>query len=383
MDRKRRRKASFEDISSYTSNRAVRKNKKRRKKIGGTVLLSILFSLLILMGCGMIYTAAFVVEDLSTTQIAQDDESLGITEEKERKEGIINIALFGVDSRMDLGEDEAMIGRSDAIMVVSVDTVHNKIKLTSLLRDARVYLGDETPNENGYDKLNHAYAYGGPQFAIRTLNQTYGLDIKDYVSVNLAGMADIIDAMGGVDVDVTADEIEQINDNLAGLHYQNPELFDAESNYYNGPTGFVHLNGAQAVSYGRIRNIDTDAMRANRQQEILSALLGKLTSLSTMEYPSVITKMLPLVETSLTISDIMELAEIFVDGFSIERLVIPGDVIPYETGIHEGGAWMWTYDLEWAKDYIHSFIYEVEMTYVPPVEDASEGAAAEQESQTE
>lgn len=378
MGRMNRRRTSFEDISSYTSKQAYKKNKKKKKKTGVTVLLSVLFTVLIVLGGGLMCVSAFVLDDLTTTSIAKDDESLGITENDKRNEGIINIALFGVDSRE--GTD-TFVGRSDAIMVISVDTVHDKIKLTSLLRDSRVVLGDLTPNENGYDKLNHAYAYGGPQGAIRTVNQTFGLDIKNYVSVNLSGMAEIIDAFGGVEVDVTEEEIEQINNNIGGLHYENPELFDDFENYYQGEAGYVHLNGIQAVAYGRIRNIDSERIRAGRQQEILTALLGKLTSVSPMEYPTILANLMPLVETSLSISDIMDLAEILVDGFTIEKLVIPGEAIPSESGIYEGGAWMWSYDLDWAAAYIHSYIYEVEMDYVPPVE--KENSVDEEESEAE
>ena len=382
MARAKQRRTSFEDISSYTSKQAYKKNKKKKKKTGLIAFLSVIFSVLIVLGGGLMGVSAFVLSDLDTTTIAQDNETLGIVENPEREEEIINIALFGVDSRKDRGEDKALVGRSDAIMIISIDKVHDKVKLISLLRDVRVYLGEESPYQSGYDKLNHAYAYGGPQFAIRTLNQTYDLNIKDYVSVNLAGMAEIIDAFGGVDLDVTAAEIEQINNNIGGLHYENPELFDDQANYYRGEPGFVHLNGIQAVAYGRIRNIDSDNMRANRQQEILSALLGKLTTLSTMEYPSVISNMLPLVETSLSISDIIDLAGIIVDGFTIDRLVIPGEIIPAKTGFHEGGAWMWTYDLDHAAAYIHSFIYETEMTYDPEAKAEEEETSDEASEET-
>ena len=375
MGRTNRRRTSFEDISSYTSKQAYKKNKKKRKKTGATVLLSILFSVLILLGGCLMGVSAFVLDDLTTTSIAKDNESLGITENDARDEGIINIALFGVDSREGTA---TFVGRSDAIMVISVDTVHDKIKLTSLLRDSRVLLGDLTPNENGYDKLNHAYAYGGPQGAIRTINQSYDLNIKNYVSVNLSGMAEIIDAFGGVEVEVTAEEIEQINNNIGGLHYENPELFDDFEYYFDGEPGIVHLNGIQAVAYGRIRNIDSERVRAGRQQEILTALLDKLKTVSPMEYPTILANLMPLVETSLSISDIMDMANILVDGFTMEKLVIPGEVIESESGIYEGGAWMWSYDLDEAADYIHGFIYETETAA-----DESESSVGESEAETE
>lgn len=379
MSRGSRRRTSFEDISSYTSGQGYKKKKKGGKK-GLTVLLCVLFSLMIVIGSGLMAVSAFVLDDLTSTSISKDNESLGIDEDSNKDDGIINIALFGVDSR---GGADTFVGRSDAIMVASVDTVHNKIKLTSLLRDAKVYLGDLTPMSDGYDKLNHAYAYGGPEAAIRTLNQTYDLNIKNYVSVNLSGMAEIVDAFGGVDLDVTDAEIEQINNNIGGLHHENPDLFDDFANYFQGEAGHVHLNGIQAVAYGRIRNIDSDNKRAGRQQEILSALLGKLRTVSPMDYPTILSKMMPLVETSLSISDIIDMAGILLDGFSIERLVIPGEVIPAESGIQSNGSWMWTYDLDMAAAYIHSFIYETEYNYVPPVTEESEAPEEIDESSAE
>lgn len=357
MAREKRRKISFEDISSYTSKQAYKKNRKKRKKTGVTVILCIVFASLIFLGGSLMCVSAFVLDKLTTTTIAKDDESLGITANETRREGVMNIALFGVDSRK--GTD-TFVGKSDAVMVLSVDTELDEIKVISLLRDARVYLGDRTPNESGYDKLNHAYAHGGPEFAIRTLNQTYGLDIRNYVSVNLSGMAEIIDAFGGVDVEVTAEEIEQINNNIGGLHHENPKLFDDTEQYFHGDPGFVHLNGVQAVAYGRIRNIDSDNVRAERQQKVLSALFSKLTNIPKKEYPALLSDLLPLVETSLSVGDILELANILMDGFTMETLVIPGDAVEADAGIYENDAWMWTYDPIEAAACIHDFIYETE-----------------------
>ena len=118
---------------------------------------------------------------------------------------ITNIALFGLDAR----ENED-VGRSDALMILTIDQRHGKLKITSILRDSEV-------NIDGYgsDKITHAYAYGGPELAIKTLNQNYNLDIEDYVTVNFIQMAEIVDAFGGVEINVTDDEMTEINNNLA------------------------------------------------------------------------------------------------------------------------------------------------------------------------
>ena len=359
MAKGRQRRDNFEDISSYSSKRAVRRNQKKKKRTGLKIFLGFLFTLFILVGGVLVYASTFMLGGLKTTTITQDKTELGITEQAqaqtEEAEGITNIALFGVDSRSDEG---TFTGRSDAIMVLSIDNVHNKIKLTSILRDVRVYIGEECGYDTGYDKLNHAYAYGGPELAIKTINQNFGLDIEDYVTVNFAAMAEIVDAFGGVDIEVTEDEIAELNTNLAGLAAESPESLSGPAEPYTGEAGLAHLDGNQAVAYGRIRNIGNDNERVERQQEVLSALLGKLSSISPLEYPGLISKLAPLCETSLSVSDILGFAPIVVNGFEIERLSIPSDEEGYESGYGEGGGWMWFYDVEQAGAHIRQFIYE-------------------------
>ena len=236
-------------------------------------------------------------------------------------------------------------------MVMSIDNVHHKVKLTSIMRDVRVYMGDGSPYDSGYDKLNHAYMYGGPEQAIRAINQNFGLDIQDYVTVNFAAMAKIVDAFGGVNIDLTEDEISEINKNMYALAAESPESMAGDG---------VLLNGDEAVAYGRIRAIDNDNGRVERQQEVLSALLSKASSISKLEYPSIIQQLAPLCETSLTFDKMIGLAQIALTGFDIERLSIPSDVEGYASDYCEGGGWMWTYDTDVAAQHIHEFIYEDE-----------------------
>ena len=186
----------------------------------------------------------------------RDKTELGISEETKSEAGITNIALFGVDARDYDGGTFA--GRSDAIMVMSIDNVHHKVKLTSIMRDVRVYMGDGSPYDSGYDKLNHAYMYGGPEQAIRAINQNFGLDIQDYVTVNFSAMAKIVDAFGGVNIDLTEDEISEINKNMYALAAESPESMAGDVSTYaplSAGEG-VLLNGDEAVAYGRIRAID-------------------------------------------------------------------------------------------------------------------------------
>ena len=322
--------------------------------------MSFICVILVLVGGVMIYASTVLLGDLKTTTITKDKTELGISEETKSEAGITNIALFGVDARDYDGGTFA--GRSDAIMVMSIDNVHHKVKLTSIMRDVRVYMGDGSPYDSGYDKLNHAYMYGGPEQAIRTINQNFGLDIQDYVTVNFASMAKIVDAFGGVNIDLTEEEVEQVNINMRDLAATSPDSMAGDVSTYaplSAGEG-VLLNGDEAVAYGRIRAIGNDNGRVERQQEVLSALLSKASSFSKLEYPIIIQQLAPLCETSLTFDKMIGLAQIALTGFDIERLSIPSDVEGYASDYCEGGGWMWTYDTDVAAQHIHEFIYEDE-----------------------
>ena len=360
MAKRKQRRDEFQDISSYSSKQAYKKNQKKKKRTGLKVFLSFICVILVLVGGVMIYASTVLLGDLKTTTITKDKTELGISEETKSEAGITNIALFGVDARDYDGGTFA--GRSDAIMVMSIDNVHHKVKLTSIMRDVRVYMGDGSPYDSGYDKLNHAYMYGGPEQAIRAINQNFGLDIQDYVTVNFASMAKIVDAFGGVNIDLTEEEVEQVNINMRDLAATSPDSMAGDVSTYaplSAGEG-VLLNGDEAVAYGRIRAIDNDNGRVERQQEVLSALLSKASSISKLEYPSIIQQLAPLCETSLTFDKMIGLAQIALTGFVIERLSIPSDVEGYASDYCEGGGWMWTYDTDVAAQHIHEFIYEDE-----------------------
>lgn len=360
MAKRKQRRDEFQDISSYSSKQAYKKNQKKKKRTGLKVFLSFICIILVLVGGVMIYASTVLLGDLKTTTITKDKTELGISEETKSEAGITNIALFGVDARDYDGGTFA--GRSDAIMVMSIDNVHHKVKLTSIMRDVRVYMGDGSPYDSGYDKLNHAYMYGGPEQAIRAINQNFGLDIQDYVTVNFSAMAKIVDAFGGVNIDLTEEEVEQVNINMRDLAATSPDSMAGDVSTYaplSAGEG-VLLNGDEAVAYGRIRAIDNDNGRVERQQEVLSALLSKASSISKLEYPSIIQQLAPLCETSLTFDKMIGLAQIALTGFDIERLSIPSDVEGYASDYCEGGGWMWTYDTDVAAQHIHEFIYEDE-----------------------
>ena len=174
--------------------------------------------------------------------------------------GIINIAVFGVDSR----DPTKFSGLSDVIMILSLDTVNNTMKLTSIMRDLLVNIPGK-----GYSKINAAFAYGGPQLAMQTIADNFGIQIDNYVVVNFAGAKDIVNQLGGVDVTMSAKEVAVVRE----MGYRATQL--------NGD--LYHLEGDGALEFMRIRKIDSDKYRTQRQARVMQSLMDKYSSLSMSE----------------------------------------------------------------------------------------------------
>lgn len=311
------------------------KKKQRLKRLYFKTLGITLAICAVLLGIG--YGAfTYLVGGLNRAVVDESklavDESLRILGENQIK----NIAFFGVDSR-----EHDYVGRSDAILVASVNGKTGKIKLISIARDTYVSVP-----EHGNTRINHAYAYGGAELAIQTINENFGLDITDYVTVNFDSLADIIDAFGGIELEISEAEREQINAYLL-------------SGEPLRQSGLVQLNGPQAVSYSRIRKIDSDTMRAARQRKVLSCLFEKALALNPLSYPSYVRKFAPMVETSLGNEEILQIASAMLKGggLTLEQAGFPNEYISSE-GKTIAGSWYYVYDLEQAKQMLRQYLYE-------------------------
>lgn len=266
-------------------------------------------------------------------KIEVDKNDVGITEEVEEKlspysNSIINIALFGVDSA------DASTGRSDSIIIATIDTIHKKLKLTSVMRDSYVNISGI-----GNDKINHAYAFGGPQLAIKTLNENFNLNIEDFVAVNFDSLPKIIDMIGGVTVDITSEEVSHI-----------PGISSA---------GTYNLNGAQALSYSRIRYATGgDYVRTERQRTILTKIFEKILTINPMKYSSLLNEVLPMVQTSLDNSKILELGtEVLKMGVTTleqERFPLDG----YCQGEMINGVYYLIFNKALTVEQLHNYIFE-------------------------
>lgn len=181
------------------------------------------------------------------------------------KDGVTNVLLIGNDSREN-GED----GRSDAMILLSISKNTKTIHMTSLLRDMYV----DIPGHDG-NRLNAAYSYGGPTLLCQTIEQNLGIDVNRYVLVNFQAFANLVDAVGGVDLELSNEEVQWVNAYLN--EYNLLEGKEMTTDYLDTSlSGEIHLNGPQSLAYSRNRYIGTDFGRTERQRKVLSQVIKKM-----------------------------------------------------------------------------------------------------------
>ena len=257
------------------------------KKIKRLIFVILLILLAILVAFNFYFDGLLkeIDRDVDKTSYAE----LAIPEDfnSKHKSRITNIALFGVDNDANSTDslDEA---RSDAIKIISLDYSSRKIKITSLERDLVVFLPGDYQD---YGHLNWAYSFGGSKLALQTINFNFDLNVSQYVTVSFGALETLVDMVGGIDVYVTQ---EEINQTWIPLHI-------------DGPEGVYTLNGAQALSYSRIRKIDSDFARMDRQNAVISAVIAKLKTQNPVQLMDSISKMLPYVNTNLSNNQIKKL----------------------------------------------------------------------------
>lgn len=268
------------------------------------VLFIILIILLLIIGS----VAVFVVNKLNKinyVEISKEEIEVN-TGVEENLSGYRNIALFGIDTRDDTYEGS----RSDCIMIASINHDTKEIKIVSVYRDTYLNIPGR-----GLDKVNHAYAYGGPVLSMSTLNTNLDLDITEFVTVNFTATKDIINAIGGVTLTVTDAEAKSI-----------PRISSG---------GTYLLDGEQALAYGRIRKIDNDYKRTERMRTVVMAVFEKAKTMSITELNKLANQLLPEIYTNISATEILALIP-KIYSYSI----VESQGWPYETrGITLGGVW--------------------------------------------
>ncbi|MHB9926420.1 LCP family protein [Clostridium botulinum] len=307
-------------------------------------ILSIL-AVIVLMS---VVSALYVYSKLGSVKkvpISKDDKELKIDKKAESYgDDVINIAFFGLDRRK---KEEP--SRSDAVMILSLDKKHKKVKLSSIMRDSYVDIED-----HGKTKLNHAYAYGGPELAIKTINSNFKLNIRDFVAVDFYGLENIIDTVGGVEIPVRSDEIKYINSYMQGTaKVENKAVQEVQN------PGLQNLNGMQAVAYARIRYTSGgDYERTERQRTILTAVMNKIKKLGPTEFPKVVSVLLPNVESSLSSTEIIKMGtSVFALGIdNVEQQRFPLD--NYCEGKLIDGIYYLLFNKEKTIDQMYKYIFE-------------------------
>ncbi|NRF38221.1 LCP family protein [Pedobacter foliorum] len=256
----------------------------------------------------------------------------------------VNIALFGVDRRNP--EDQS---NSDVIMVISIDQKNGQLKMSSIMRDTYVKIEGK-----GMDKINAAFAIGGPQLAIKTINQNFDMDIKDYLNVDFYSAARIIDALGGVTIDVKPTELTYLNnylDELANIGNTSAE------HVLN--SGFQKLTGKQAVAYTRIRYVGNgDYERTERQRSVLVALFNQIKNAGQSMFPVFAAQVLPNLETSMNNMAMLTFASNILGSKNkaIDQARFPLD--SQSLGKRINNVWYLTADLKSTTNALHNFIYK-------------------------
>lgn len=316
------------------------------------IILSVILAVVVLLvGLGVYFVKDYF--SYNYNEITEEPQQLGFDEVKDER--IINIALFGLDTR----SPDSFDGRSDAIMILSINAGTSKIKLISVMRDSLVPI--EKSGNTSYNKINSAYASGGPELAIKTLNTIFDLDISEYVSVNFFKLADIIDLVGGIEATLTESEIYYVNSSVSeicGVLGLDTEAYKVSS------SGTQHLNGIQATAYARIRytanaeGTTNDYGRTDRQRYVMQQLLNKVMAMEKTQYIKLIKPILSSCETSLTYGEVFDVAvNVLSSKPTFEDTRVPQQDFLMSSPNAGVGSVVY-YDLNYAAKLIHAFIYE-------------------------
>ena len=251
----------------------------KKKKL--IILLSIIILLIVSIFIGLnIYVDSIIsrVEEGETIH-TEDAEIAQEVLEREEVKDIENIALFGVDNSGAKYNEE----RSDAMKIISLNKTDKTIAITSVERDVVVYIPGDYQK---YGHFNWAYWFGGPKLAVQTLNYNLDLDITKYVTFTFGAVEDLVDLLGGIDVELTGNEAATVG--------------------IGSYAGTYTLNGKQALSYSRIRKLDSDFTRMERQNYVIQAVMNKLKNQDILTIMNIVNEMLPSINTNLTVNEIKD-----------------------------------------------------------------------------
>lgn len=323
-------------------------------KWGIAFLLEIVIMLFMVVGYLFFY-ANRKLENINRPENWDDsNEALDINEESnEAQKGYRTIALFGIDSRSTSSMAEG--NRSDSIIIASINNDTKEVKLVSVYRDSLL----QVDYEGGITtKITHAYAYGGPEMAVRALNANLDLQITDFVTVNFAALAQAIDDLGGITIDVRDEELTMLNACIS-------EQISITGVYSDGvfSSGTQLLNGTQATGWARIRSTDQgDITRTERQRTVIAKMIQKAKSSDLSTINNIIDDVFPNIYTSLEKDELMDLAKGMFDYNLGDTVGFPLAYMPVD---HETkGSILVPADLTTNVSALHEFLFGT-VDYVP------------------
>lgn len=273
----------------------LKARRKKKRKIWFILLeIAVLIGILCFAGYSYISSRLDLMQRLPWNP--DEIKNVEISEEKqEQMSGYWTIAVFGVDSR------NSSVGKgnnSDVNILCNIDQGTGEIRLVSVYRDSYLNISDK----NTYNKINAAYMQGGPEQVVKALNRNLDIDIDDYATFNWKAVADAINILGGIDVEITKSEFYYINafisETVKATGVASTQLKSASMN---------HLDGVQAVAYGRLRLMDTDYARTERQRKVISLAFEKMKKADWATINNIVQTVFPQVATSIEINDLLKI----------------------------------------------------------------------------
>lgn len=319
------------------------RKKKRRKRI-----LVLVIELMILALLGVVAYGMFKLDKLDFNVL--DEKKLDVYKDTGP---YTNIALFGLDSRE--GELEGGV-QSDTIMIASINNETNDVKLVSVYRDTLLQQKDGT-----YEKANSAYTRGGPEEAISLLNRNFDLDIKNYASVNFNALVDVIDLLGGLEIEMTQEEAFYCN----GYAFETAQVTGKEMTQIKEEAGTQLLDGVHAVGYARIRYTEgNDFKRTERQRIVLEKVVEKAKKASFTTLNKIIDEVFPQVSTSFSSADLLGFAANAMNYNIVNTSGFPFEVTTSDNVLHHSGSYVVPIDFSSNVSRLHEYLFD-EKNYTP------------------
>ena len=347
------------ELSPKEQKRLLKKRRRKRKII---LLIIEIIVLLIVLAALYVWQALNKIEKADTHKTELTPSDLSINEDElengtiEIMKGYEDVALFGVDNYFNGHADS---GNSDVIMIASINNDTKEVKLVSVYRDTFLDTDIQKDTSPNFHKANRAFALGGAEQSIRMLNASLDLDIEHFITVDFKVVTDVVNMLGGVEIDVDSAELKYINH-----HIDTTARATGDTPVYLTTTGMQTLNGTQATAYARIRSTaGSDFARAERQREVINEIVKKAKKTDLPTINKIINQVFPEICTNYTNADIIRLAASMFSYELADSTGFPFSKYPARLGGSKGDVVI-PADLENNVRALHRYLYN-DTAYVP------------------